>query len=74
MTGLIAPAGNFPYRLIYLYNNSHTYSITLKHQNASSAAANRFYLPGSVDYVLSQGSSCLLMYDTAISRWVVLDK
>jgi hypothetical protein len=69
VTGLKAPTAKF--RLVYLMNYS-AFTITLKEENVGSLAANRFNLPGSVDYVLNKNAGCLLIYNIASSRWLIL--
>lgn len=51
--------------------NIGTFNITLKH-NLTSTAANRFFCPGSVDFVLGTNESVELWYDTTSSRWRVV--
>ena len=49
-------------------------NLTLAHQNAGSAAANRLSLPGSANLVLLPGQSVTLYYETPFNdRWVVTD-
>lgn len=45
------------------------FAITLRHENAGSSAANRFSLASAADHALSAGSSCILYYDGASTRW-----
>lgn len=67
LTGIQAPS---PATLtIVILINSGSFTITLKHDNAGSTAANRFYLPQSLDMALPTNGSALLLYDTAYSRW-----
>jgi hypothetical protein len=54
-----------------LLRNVGAFAITLKHQDAASAAANRLISPWAGDVVMSANSSMLLMYDSTLSRWVV---
>lgn len=63
ITGL--NAGNAG-RLLVLVNVG-SFTITLKHESASSSAANRFTL-GS-DYALLSGTSVILIYDSTTARW-----
>lgn len=51
--------------------NVGTYDITLKHQNASSSAANRFICDVGLDIVLGTNQSARLRYDTTTLRWRV---
>lgn len=46
-------------------------TITLKHQDAGSVAANRIIVPWSGDAVLSANGSILLLYDSTLARWIV---
>lgn len=46
-------------------------SITLTHESASSAAANRFTGPGAANIVITTGSIKWLRYDGTSSRWRV---
>jgi hypothetical protein len=50
-------------------------AITIKTNNAGSAAANRVYTPGGIDYAItgeSSGNVCWIWYDAAASRWLVI--
>lgn len=44
-------------------------SITLRHQNASSSAANRMIFPDSDDFVIPAGGSAIIEYVPNASRW-----
>jgi len=68
ITGIIA--GNAGDLLILTNANAST-AITLAHESASSAAANRFFCPGNVDVSLTSRSTVWLIYDNASSRWRV---
>jgi hypothetical protein len=48
--------------------------ITLKFDNAGSAAANRVYTPVASDYALlaETVNNCWMWYDVVVSRWVVI--
>lgn len=67
ITGIVAQAAN---PSIVLWNRG-SFTITLKHQDAASAAANRFFLPGGVDFALTLGKGCQLWYDVASTLWAV---
>jgi hypothetical protein len=54
-----------------LLRNVGTFNITLTHQDAASAAANRMISPWAGNVVISANSSMLLVYDSTLSRWVV---
>lgn len=47
-------------------------TITLKHESASSAAANRFLCPGGVDYLLGAGNTVELVRDSVSARWRIV--
>jgi hypothetical protein len=68
ITGL---AGGSSGRLISLHNYG-TYALTLKDENASSAAANRFAISDGSDFVLNVDESCILQYDATSSRWRII--
>jgi hypothetical protein len=58
-------------RLLRLINTSASaLTLTLKHDQ-TSAAANRFYLPGGGDYAVAQYEAVQLWYDIASLRWRV---
>jgi hypothetical protein len=67
ITGLVATV-NGDARLLV---NIGTFDITLKHQSASSTAANRFICAGASDYVLSPGASAPVVYDATSAGWRV---
>jgi hypothetical protein len=52
--------------------NVGSFGITLKHESASSSAANRFWLPSSADHSMPTGAGCLLCYDATLARWTVV--
>jgi len=54
-----------------LLRNVGSFAITLRHQDAASAAANRIISPWAGDVVISANASMLLVYDSTLSRWVV---
>lgn len=55
-----------------LINVSATQSITLKHEDAGSTAANRFACPNALDFALAAGERVTIYYDTTSLRWRVL--
>ncbi len=63
ITGL---AGGVDGRIVTLVNIGAS-SITLRDENASSTAANRFALAGNI--TLAQDQSVVLLYDATASRW-----
>lgn len=58
-------------RVIVLVNVG-AFAITLKHENASSAVANRFKFTGAADHVLAADASAILWYDGSSARWRLL--
>lgn len=69
ITGIVAQANGNAILLV----NVGSHAITLKHESASSTAANRITVPWAGDYVLSaSGGAALLVYFTASSRWRVI--
>jgi len=68
LTGLTAVGDS---RALWLHNVNAVggKSITLKDESASSAAANRFAMPG--DYVLLPDQSVQIQYDATTQRWRV---
>lgn len=72
VTGLRGP-GSLP-KLLINANTNPAFTITIRHENASSQATNRVYCPGAVDFVLpiqSQGGSAQIWYDAAASRVMI---
>jgi hypothetical protein len=65
ITGILA-GSNGQLRLVV---NQGGNDIVLKHQDASSSAANRFYLKGFADVTLSTRSAIWIWYDGATARW-----
>ena len=57
-------------RLLVIQNTSSSKTLTLKH-DTTSTAANRFYLPGSTDYVLGPYKGVVAVYNGTLSRWLV---
>jgi hypothetical protein len=47
-------------------------TITIKHESASSTAANRFNLPGAVDLALSQRGAAWFLYNANTDRWEMI--
>lgn len=54
-------------RIVCVLNADATNSITLKNENASSTAANRFAI--GADLVISANNGAVLIYDSTSSRW-----
>jgi hypothetical protein len=67
-TGMVPAGGG---RRILVCNVG-SFDIVIKHQNASSTAANRFICPGNIDFTLNQSDSVEVWYDTTSSRWRVI--
>jgi hypothetical protein len=73
ITGLAAATADGAILLIINTNSSGGSAITLKHESASSDAANRFRSVTTADVVLlADGGSLTLAYSNAISRWRIL--
>lgn len=70
-TGGLDAAGVSSGQLVLLVNISSTNTITLEHEEATSAAANRFACPGQVDFAVGPGASVFLTYEPN-SRWRVV--
>lgn len=73
ITGLVAATADGAMRLVINTNASGGANITLKHESASSTAANRFRSVTTADVVLLPDGGCVtLTYSNAISRWRIL--
>jgi hypothetical protein len=73
LTGLGDGTVDGAMRLLINTNASGGAAITLKHESASSTAANRFRNTTGGDFVLpADGGSAVLTYSSAISRWRIL--
>jgi hypothetical protein len=55
-----------------LLNNASGSTLTLPHNSASSAAANRWYCPGAASFSLTTLRTVLVRYDGDVSRWCVV--
>ena len=64
ITGIV-PA----HRMLIVRNVGTTNNIELRHENASSAAANRFTNVGATTRTLAVGEAILLVYDPIATRW-----
>lgn len=66
ITGMATGQAN---RLVTIWNISTTQlrMITINHENAGSAAANRFSLPSGLDWILPNGGSATFWYDATSS-------
>lgn len=69
MTGL---SGGTAARFVTIINNGSGDTLTLKNENAGSAAANRFATPGAVDLVIARNSAVELWYDSTGPHWHAL--
>jgi hypothetical protein len=70
ITGLVADSAG---RRLWLCNAG-SFTITLKHQSASSTATNRFQGPGNADSLLAAGRCVGLFYSAGYGgRWLVLE-
>lgn len=69
--GITNPSEGRVFRII----NAAAVTHTLKHDSATaSAASERFYLPGGVDYTFTQYQGVTLIYSASLSRWLLADK
>jgi hypothetical protein len=66
VTGFVAGTSGQAVLLV----NVGSHAITIKHQSASSNAANRVVVPWAGDFVLdANGGAVLLVYDATTERW-----
>lgn len=49
--------------------NISSFAITLTDSDAGSAAANRFLLPGNLDFSIGPNESATIFYDATSTRW-----
>ena len=65
ITGVAPPTGgsHVDGRMMRIYNVG-SFNLTLKHNSASSTAANRFYCLGAADIVIAAGDYAELIYDS----------
>lgn len=69
VTGIAAGTSGLAVLLV----NVGSFALTLKHQSASSAAANRFTIPWAGDCVLAaNGGAAVLVYDSTSATWRVI--
>lgn len=66
ITGLAGGAAGYHRRIV---NISAANTITLKHEDAGSSAANRFIGTGGADLVLFPNDQATVWYDSTTSRW-----
>lgn len=77
LTGLAAPAtltSNTGAKVLYLYNTSGTYKITLKSANNNSDVINQFKIAGDVDFDIPPGVSIPMLYTSVLKKWVPLNQ
>lgn len=65
ITGIVSKVDGFHLRLI----NTGSNNIVIKHDSASSTAANRFYTQSAGDLTLAANQAALFIYDTTSARW-----
>lgn len=70
INGLLAPAGD---GVLAIIQNISAFTITLKHQNAGSAAPNRIIGIAAADVLILAGGSAILWYDLITTRWRVIN-
>lgn len=68
ITGFGNPANS---KMVEIYNNG-AQNITLKHQSASSSAANRIIGTAGADVVLTPNRGCRIFYSPSTTRWLVM--
>jgi hypothetical protein len=64
-------AGGVSGRRITFRNTDDVESLTFKHENTGSTAANRITTPDAGDFVLGPGRSIDLFYSGTSSRWII---
>lgn len=71
ITGMVPPADVASYDFHFDFiDNATGRTYTFKHEDAGSAAANRFWLPGGVDLVMTLADAAAgFRYDPALFRW-----
>lgn len=74
-TGMLRSSVINQNRIITFYNNggagTQLNNLVIKHESASSTAANRFFLPGEEDMIIAPYEGAAFIYDNTLSRWVV---
>jgi hypothetical protein len=68
LTGLAALPGDSEVTIVNISTTT-ARILTLNHQNASSAAANRFILPNGLDWIIPNGGSATFKYSGTAARW-----
>lgn len=59
---------------VVMFWNTVAQTLTLKHEDAGSAAANRIVCPGGADMDFAADAMGMLQYDATTDRWRVLEK
>jgi len=67
LTGMLASHAQDGF-IVEIWNIG-TVAFNLEYESASSSPANRFILPGMVDYRVNEGGAVILRYDAISSRW-----
>lgn len=67
MTGAAAATGTDAF--VKTIVNISSFALTLMHEDAGSAEANRFLLPGNLDFSLGPNEAGTIFYDATSSRW-----
>ncbi len=68
LAGVLAGA---PGRPLYVRNIGGE-AVTIRHEAAGSAAANRFTFPSASDLTLDEGDTARFIYDETDERWIYL--
>lgn len=69
LTGIVAPSGGVQKNYWIFIND--TQKLKLKHNNANSAANNRFYLPDESDYEIKGYGVVAISYNPLINKWML---
>jgi hypothetical protein len=73
VSGFVYTSGNYP-ALRKQLTNVGSFTITLKHEDGTSTAANRINSPTGADYALEAGASVEVWYDTTTARWRIVNE
>lgn len=74
VTGLQAPSGGIGLPSDFkrvCFRNVSNFTLTLKHNNASSSTLNRFACPAGADVLVRSSGTVWLQYDSAAGNWIV---
>ena len=66
-------AGGAEGRVLFIYNMTTAYNLTLANEAGGSTAANRIRTPDQGAFVIGPRHSAMLIYDATDSRWFVQD-